>query len=173
MWEVSTPSMACRQASVPPSCGMLVYRLETSMFVTIALLGIGVFSWSEKRWGESLMYEEMVDTRDFIMWSRNDDTYLVGPLQPLTIGLMRVLVELLKRAHTLRSYFVCGMHVGMRVCVFVACFSHAFHYLSYICQLPSFNEILSRHQVSCLLVLRLSSYVSSRRKTTWTKWRKL
>ena len=29
--------MASRQASVPSSCGMLVYRLETSMVVSIAI----------------------------------------------------------------------------------------------------------------------------------------
>ena len=34
---------------------------------------------------------------------------------------------------------------------------------------PSFNRNLSRHQLSCLLVLRLLSYVSSRRRKTWTK----
>ena len=38
--------------------------------------------------------------------------------------------------------------------------------------LPSFNKMLSRHQVSCLVVLLLLSYVSSsrrrRRRTTWT-----
>ena len=38
---------------------------------------------------------------------------------------------------------------------------------------PSFNRNLSRHQLSCLLALRLLSYVSSRRKRkrrkTWTK----
>ena len=43
---------------------------------------------------------------------------------------------------------------------------------------PSFNRKLSRHQLSCLLALRLLSYVSSRRKKrkrkkTWAKWEKL
>ena len=38
---------------------------------------------------------------------------------------------------------------------------------------PSFNRNLSRHQLSCLLVPRLLSYVSSRRRRkTWTKWEK-
>ena len=37
---------------------------------------------------------------------------------------------------------------------------------------PSFNRNLSRHQPLCLLVLRLLSYVSSRRRKTWTKWEK-
>ena len=36
---------------------------------------------------------------------------------------------------------------------------------------PSFNRNLSRHQLSCLLVLRLLSYVSSRRRKR-TKWEK-
>ena len=40
--------------------------------------------------------------------------------------------------------------------------------------IPSFDRNLSRHQLSCLLVLRLLSYVSSRRRRkrrkTWTKW---
>ena len=34
------------------------------------------------------MYEVMVGTRSFIMWSRKDETHSVGPLQPLTIGLI-------------------------------------------------------------------------------------
>ena len=47
MWEASTASMASRQASVPSSCGMFVYRLDTSMVASIALFGMGVFSRSE------------------------------------------------------------------------------------------------------------------------------
>ena len=34
------------------------------------------------------MYEGMVGTRSLIMWSRKDETRSVGPLQPLTIGLI-------------------------------------------------------------------------------------
>ena len=34
------------------------------------------------------MYEGMVGTRGLIMWSRNDGKRSVGPLQPLTIGLI-------------------------------------------------------------------------------------
>ena len=34
------------------------------------------------------MYEGMVGTRGLIMWSRKDETSSVGPLQPLTIGLI-------------------------------------------------------------------------------------
>ena len=34
------------------------------------------------------MYEGMVSTRGLIMWSRKDETRSVGPLQPLTIGLI-------------------------------------------------------------------------------------
>ena len=37
--------------------------------------------------------------------------------------------------------------------------------------IPSFNRNVFRHQVSCLLVLQILSYMSSRRKT-WTKWGK-
>ena len=42
-------------------------------------------------------------------------------------------------------------------------------------QLPSFDRILTRYEVSCLLVLRLLSYASStrRRRKTWTKWENL
>ena len=34
------------------------------------------------------MYEGMVGTSGLTMWSRNDETRSVGPLQPLTIGLI-------------------------------------------------------------------------------------
>ena len=34
------------------------------------------------------MYEGIVGTSGLIMWSRNDETRSVGPLQPLTIGLI-------------------------------------------------------------------------------------
>ena len=34
------------------------------------------------------MYDGMVDTRGLIMWSRKDKTRSVGPLQPLTMGLI-------------------------------------------------------------------------------------
>ena len=39
-------------------------------------------------------------------------------------------------------------------------------------QLPSSDQILTRYEVSCLLVLRLLDYASSkrRRRKTWTKW---
>ena len=41
-------------------------------------------------------------------------------------------------------------------------------------RLPSFHQILTRYEVSCLLVLRLLSYASSTRRRgrrkTWTKW---
>ena len=40
---------------------------------------------------------------------------------------------------------------------------------------PSCNRNLFRHQVSCLLVLQIMSYVSSsrrKRRKTWTKWEK-
>ena len=43
--------MASRQASVPSSCGILVYRVDTSIVASIALLGMGVFSKSEIRSG--------------------------------------------------------------------------------------------------------------------------
>ena len=41
--------MASMQASVPSSYGILVYRLETSIVTSIAVLGMGVFSRSEIR----------------------------------------------------------------------------------------------------------------------------
>ena len=41
--------MASRQASVPSSCGVFVYKLDTSMVASIALPGIGVFSKREIR----------------------------------------------------------------------------------------------------------------------------
>ena len=41
--------MASRQAFVPLSCGILVYRLDTSIVASIELLGMGVFSRSEIR----------------------------------------------------------------------------------------------------------------------------
>ena len=41
--------MASRQASVPSSCGILVYRLKTFIVTNIAVLGMGVFSRSEIR----------------------------------------------------------------------------------------------------------------------------
>ena len=47
MWEASTASMASSHASMPSSCGMFVYRLDTS---TIALFGMGCFL--EARLGE-------------------------------------------------------------------------------------------------------------------------
>ena len=34
------------------------------------------------------MYDGMVDTSGLVMWSRKDETHSVGPLQPLTIGLI-------------------------------------------------------------------------------------
>ena len=34
------------------------------------------------------MYEGMVGTNGLIMWSTNDETRSVGPLQPLTMGLI-------------------------------------------------------------------------------------
>ena len=34
------------------------------------------------------MYAGMVDTSGLIMWSRKDETCLVGALQPLTMGLI-------------------------------------------------------------------------------------
>ena len=34
------------------------------------------------------MYDGMVDTSGFIMWSRKDETHSVGSLQPLTMGLI-------------------------------------------------------------------------------------
>ena len=34
------------------------------------------------------MYEGMVGTSGLIMWSRKDETRSMGPLQPLTIGLI-------------------------------------------------------------------------------------
>ena len=34
------------------------------------------------------MYEGMVGTMGLIMWSMNDEMRSVGPLQPLTIGLI-------------------------------------------------------------------------------------
>ena len=37
---------------------------------------------------ESLMYEGVVGTSGLIMWSRNAETHSVGPLQPLTMGLI-------------------------------------------------------------------------------------
>ena len=40
-------------------------------------------------------------------------------------------------------------------------------------RLPNFDRILTRYEVSCLLVLRLLSYTSSTRRIrrkTWTKW---
>ena len=82
-------SMASRQAlSLPSSCGILVYRLNTSIVASIAFFGMGVFSKSEIRWGESFMYEGVVGTRGLIMWSRKAEMRSVGPLQPLTIGLI-------------------------------------------------------------------------------------
>ena len=86
--EAFAASMASRQASLPLSCGILVYRLDTSIVASIAFFGMGVFSKSEIRWGESFMYEGVVGTRGLIMWSRKAEMCLVGPLQPLTIGLI-------------------------------------------------------------------------------------
>ena len=34
------------------------------------------------------MYDGMVDTSGLIMWSRKDETRSMGPLQPLTMGLI-------------------------------------------------------------------------------------
>ena len=34
------------------------------------------------------MYEGVVGTSGLIMWSRNAETHLVGPLQPLTMDLI-------------------------------------------------------------------------------------
>ena len=34
------------------------------------------------------MYDGMVDTSGLIIWSRKDETRSVGPLQPLTMGLI-------------------------------------------------------------------------------------
>ena len=86
--QASVALMASRQASLPWSCGILVYRLGTSIVASIAFFGMGVFSKSKIRWGESFMYEGVVDTTGLIMWSRKTEMHLVGPLQPLTIGLI-------------------------------------------------------------------------------------
>ena len=72
------------------------------------------------------MYEGVVGTKGLIMWSRKDETRSVGPLQPLTIGLIPWgFLKLLKKVHTLCSHLVRGMQVGMGVCVYIACFFHA------------------------------------------------
>ena len=84
--EASAASMASKQASLPSSCGILVYRLDTSIVASIAFFGMGVFSKSTIRWGESFMYEGVVGTRGLIMWSRKAEMRSVGPLQLLTIA---------------------------------------------------------------------------------------
>ena len=51
--EASMASMASRQASLPSSCGILLYRLDTSIVASIAVFGMGVFCKSEIKGGES------------------------------------------------------------------------------------------------------------------------
>ena len=58
------------------------------MVASIAFCGIGMFSSKEIRCGESLMYEGVLGTKGLIMWSMNAETRSVGPLQPLTMGLI-------------------------------------------------------------------------------------
>ena len=55
------------------------------MVASIAFCGMGMFSSKEIRCGESLMYEGGLGTKGLIMWSM---TRSVGPLQPLTMGLI-------------------------------------------------------------------------------------
>ena len=43
------------------------------------------------------MYEGMVGTNGVFMWSRNNQTRSVGPLQPLTMGLIT------------STYIICGI----------------------------------------------------------------
>ena len=67
--EASAASMAFGQASLPSSCGILVYRLDTSIVASIAFLGCRCFL-KGREGGESFMYEGVVGTRGLIMWSR-------------------------------------------------------------------------------------------------------
>ena len=68
------------------------------------------------------MYEGMVSTNGLIMWSRNDETRLVGSTTTTDYGpnSMWGLVKLLKKVHPLGSYLFRGKHVGVCVCVKVA-----------------------------------------------------
>ena len=45
-------------------------NIEIQLTTGFAFFGMGVFSKSEIRWGESFMYEGVVGTRGLIMWSR-------------------------------------------------------------------------------------------------------
>ena len=62
--------------------GYLWWRLDMSRVASIALCGILVCSRSYCE-GRSYVWE----SGDLMMWSRNNVTRLVGPLQPLTMGL--------------------------------------------------------------------------------------
>ena len=54
----------------------------------MVLVGKMVFSRTDIRWAESLMYEGMVGIRGFKMSSKNAEIFPVSPLYPLTIGLI-------------------------------------------------------------------------------------
>ena len=94
------------------------------MVASIAFFGMGVFSSKEIRCGESLMYEGVLGTKGLIMWSMNAETRSVGPLQPLTMGLIPwgVLWSFFEKVHTLCPDFLCRIE-GMLI--YVARLFHA------------------------------------------------
>ena len=80
---------AAEQARIPSSCGMFVYRDETSNVPMIAVRGIWFFISSSfrRKSGVSWMYDGTLGTRGLRKLSMNKEMRSVGELLPETMGL--------------------------------------------------------------------------------------
>ena len=80
---------ATEQARTPSSCGMLVYRDETSNVPMMAVLGIWLLipSSLRRKSGVSWMYDGALDTRGSRKLSINKEMHSVGEPLPETMGL--------------------------------------------------------------------------------------
>ena len=68
----------------------------------------------------------MLGTKGLIMWSVNAETRSVGPLQPLTMGLIPWgFVEFFEKVHTLCCDFLCRIEKGMGMLIYIARLFHA------------------------------------------------
>ena len=76
-----------RHAAIPSCCGMLVYRLLTSIVSSIVCAGSGVDSMRLMNCLLSLMYEGVSFIAGCSSVSMKLDMRSVGPLHPETIGL--------------------------------------------------------------------------------------
>lgn len=72
---------------MPSACGMLVYKLDTSMVTRIAFCGTFNVSIIWAKCLESLTYDGVKGTVFFSCRSTKWDSFSVGPEHPETIGL--------------------------------------------------------------------------------------